>query len=165
MKSLIAASLLALALGSAQATTPTAASVEALLEVTKVEATLDAAYAAMEPMMRQMMRNSPQRQGMSAEQLRMLDALPSRVAALLREEFAFAQFKPHYISLYQEVFTQDEVDAQLAFYRSPAGQAVISKTPLVVQKSMALSQANMQRMLPRMQQLLQQMLREAQAAR
>jgi hypothetical protein len=44
------------------------------------------------------------------------------------------------ISIYVTVFSEDELKGMLAFYKSPVGQAVISKMPAVMQQSMALMQ-------------------------
>ncbi|MEN9538848.1 MAG: hypothetical protein RLZZ126_1083 [Pseudomonadota bacterium] len=163
MRQHLVTALLAMSFSFAHAAPPTVASVEALLDVTKTEATMDAVFTGLEPVMRQMLQRIPNHQSLTSEQQRAVDAMPAKVVVLLREEFSFAKLKPQFVELYQEVFEQEEVDAQLAFYRTPAGQAMINKMPRVMQKTVALSQAQVQRMMPRMQQIIQQMVREAQA--
>ncbi len=42
--------------------------------------------------------------------------------------------------IYAEVFTEEELDAMLAFYTSPAGQSMIKKMPQMMGHTMQLSQ-------------------------
>ena len=42
-----------------------------------------------------------------------------------------------YLRIYQDSLNQAEVDGMIAFYKTPAGQAVIKKLPVLVQKVMA----------------------------
>ncbi len=71
------------------------------------------------------------------------------------------KLKPEYAQLYMETFTQEEVDGLLAFYRSPAGRAMIEKMPLLMNKSLQLSQARMQKLMPRIMSTAQQAAEEA----
>lgn len=45
------------------------------------------------------------------------------------------------VRLHDRHFTEQEVDALLAFYRSPVGRKVIEKMPLITQQSMAMGHA------------------------
>ena len=73
--------------------------------------------------------------------------------------------EPEIVAVYRESFTQEEIDAQLSFYRSPGGQAVIAKMPMVMQKSMEMSQRQMHRLMPKMQALMKETLSDAKAAK
>lgn len=44
------------------------------------------------------------------------------------------------IPIYLRHFTAEELEATLAFYRSPAGQSILQKMPVVLQESMAAGQ-------------------------
>ena len=57
------------------------------------------------------------------------------------------------MGIYRNTFSQAEVDGMLGFYRSPAGQAVIAKMPLVMQNTMQSMQGRMAVMMPRIQEL------------
>lgn len=63
--------------------------------------------------------------------------------------------------IYQETFEQEEIDGLDAFYGSPAGQAFVAKMPVVMQKSMSLLQEQMQILVPRMAQVIEQAMKEA----
>jgi uncharacterized protein len=57
------------------------------------------------------------------------------------------------VRLYQATYTQDEVDGLIAFYKTPAGQALINKAPLLLQNTMNEMQAFMRPMVQRIAQI------------
>jgi hypothetical protein len=136
-------------------------SVEKLLSVTKSEAMMDSLYSGMDQVMRQSIEQSLQGKTITAEQRRALDAVPGKFVAVMREEMSWQKMKPQFISLYRDTFEQEEVDGMLAFYASPAGQALINKMPVVMQKSLALSQSLLQSVLPKMRVAMEEAMREA----
>lgn len=140
-------------------------SVETLLHLSRAEASMEASYAGVEQLMRTSMSGITQGKPLSAEQQRVLDAAPAKFTAVMREEMSWAKLKPHFVKLYAETFDQAEIDGLIAFYRSPAGQAFIDKMPVVVQKSMAMTQTLMQSLMPKMQAAMQQAMQEARIAK
>jgi hypothetical protein len=136
-------------------------SVENLLVATKAESMMSSVFAGMDQIMRQSMAQAAQGRSLNAEQQRVLDAMPPKFIAIMREEMSWQKMKPQYVQLYVETFEQEEVDGLLAFYASPTGQALLNKMPVVVQKSMALSQSLMQSALPKMQAAIKEALAEA----
>jgi len=56
--------------------------------------------------------------------------------------------KPVYIKLYDETLTEEEVNGAVAFYKTPAGQALLNKMPLLMQKSMVVMQEMLGEMIP-----------------
>ena len=66
-------------------------------------------------------------------------------------QMSWPRLKPLYTKIYQDAFTQEEIDGLIAFYRSPAGMAYVDKMPLVTQKSMDLMQSLMPPMMKRVQ--------------
>jgi uncharacterized protein len=77
-----------------------------------------------------------------------------RIMDLVAERMSWEKMKPAYIQLYSEVFTDEELDGILAFYRSPAGRAMIEKTPLLMTKAIALSQKQMGDIQPEIQKMM-----------
>ncbi|TJZ73208.1 DUF2059 domain-containing protein [Chitiniphilus eburneus] len=51
--------------------------------------------------------------------------------------------KPDYIKLYRDTFTQEEIDGLIAFYKTPAGQALVDKMPLVLQNISGILQSRL----------------------
>lgn len=129
MKFRLLVGALALTAANARAAPPTAESVEALLEATHVESTLNTMYGLFEQSMRQGMQQYLQGRTLTADQQRLMDALPAKFVAVMSEEFNWPKMKPQYVQLYRETFEQEEIDGLVAFYKSPAGQAFINKMP------------------------------------
>ena len=77
----------------------------------------------------------------------------------------WSALEPRFIEIYQASFTQAEVDGMLAFYRSPAGQAVIAKMPGAMQRTMVVMQELMNGMMPRLRELRAQALDRLKATR
>ena len=51
-----------------------------------------------------------------------------------------AAVKPAMIKAYMDVFTEDEIDGILGFYQSPAGRAMLQKSPQVMIRMMGATQ-------------------------
>ena len=56
------------------------------------------------------------------------------MAGILKEGINWEKLEPMMIGIYQQSFTQKDVDGMLTFYKSKAGQAVIAKMPVVMPK-------------------------------
>jgi hypothetical protein len=136
-------------------------SVEELLAATRVEAMMDSMYAGMEQTMRQGMTQATQGKELSAEQQRVLDRFATRFGAVMREDMSWQKMRPLYVQLYRETFDQEEIDGMLTFYASPAGLAVVNKMPMVMQKSVALSQSLMRSLIPKMTAAMKDAMTEA----
>lgn len=164
MRKFPAVALAALIALNASAAPASQESVEELLAVTKSEATMDSMYASMEQMMRQGMQQSTRGKTFTPEQQRILDGAPAKFLAVLREEFNWAKMKPMIVQVYRDTFEQEEVDGLVVFYKSAAGRAFIDKMPTVMQKSMALTQSQMQSVTPKLRAAMEQAIAEAKAA-
>jgi hypothetical protein len=81
-----------------------------------------------------------------------------KVFHLLKTEMTWNRMKDDFIDLYLSVYTEEEIEHLIAFYESPLGQTVVEKTPLLVQQSMSISQKYVQRILPTIQAMTQEML-------
>lgn len=160
MRRLLIACTLALSF-AAHAAPPSAQSVDQLLSVIDMKKTMDNMLTSMSASMKSSFDGTPQVQGMTADQRKRFDAAIASVLTLTREEMDWDKLKPEYAQLYMETFTQEEVDGLLAFYRSPAGRAMIEKMPLLMNKSLQLSQVHMQKLMPRIMSTAQKAAEEA----
>ena len=57
--------------------------------------------------------------------------------------------------VYAESLTPDVVKGMIAFYKSPAGQTYLDQQPVIMQKSMVITQKMMMDIMPRLQTLIQ----------
>jgi len=146
---------------NAHATPASQESVENLLVATKIESKMELLYDSMEQMMRYGIKQSVDGKQLSPKQQQLLDSLPAKFAAIMREDFNWAKMKPMYVQLYCETFEEEEVQGLVDFYASPTGQAFVNKMPVVMQKSMALSQSMMQSLMPKMTATIKDAMTEA----
>jgi len=150
---------------AAHAAPATDADVDALLAVTRMERMMDQMYNALGPAMQQMMAAMSRDKKLTPEQQRVLDAMPARMIAVMREEMSWEKMRPTYVQIYKEVFTHEEIDGMVAFYKTPAGAATIDKMPLVMQRSMQLTQARMAPMMVKIEAAMRQAVADAQAGK
>ena len=72
--------------------------------------------------------------------------------------------KPQLMVVYRDIFTQEEINGLIDFYKTPTGQTMTRKMPQVLQKSVQISQNMMMQVIPKMQQLMQETVDEIRAA-
>jgi hypothetical protein len=57
------------------------------------------------------------------------EEIQTRIMDLIAKNMSFEKLKPTMVKAYMEVFTEDEIDGILGFYQSPAGRAMLQKSP------------------------------------
>lgn len=88
-----------------------------------------------------------------------------RTMALMRKALSWDQMRADYIGVYDQTLTEEEIDGMLRFYRTPAGQSVIKKMPVVMRKSVELGQRRVQEIMPEIQAETQRLMKDLQAIR
>ncbi len=76
-----------------------------------------------------------------------------RMFALMNAHMSWQTMKPVYVEMYDETFTIDELRPLLAFFKSPAGQAFVDKTPVLMANTMKRMQRVVTDMMPDIQKL------------
>lgn len=142
----------------AHAAPPSAESVQELLTVTKIEQTLDTMHQVYEQSILQGMEESTKGKQLSAKQQKALEAFVAGVGKIFKEEMSWKKWMPKYIKIYQETYTQEEVDGLIAFNKSPVGQAAVAKMPVVMQKSMAMAQEEMGPTMQKVEALMKDLM-------
>ena len=117
------------------APTPTEASVKQLLEVAQAHKLVDSVMKQMDILMLQAIAQATRGQPVSEKVQNDIDQHRSEMTSLMKEVLDWKKLEPIYVRIYQKSFTQAEVDGMIAFYKTPAGQAMIGKMPAVMQSS------------------------------
>ena len=110
----------------------------------------------MDTLMQQTIEQAAQGQQIPAKVQKDIDKRRAEVVALLKDLLEWGKLEPMYIRIYQKSFSQAEVDGMIAFYKTPAGQAVIGKMPAVMQNTMEEMQQMMTPVMQKMQRLQQE---------
>jgi len=163
MKTFIGAVLVAglLVTGVVRADAPQVsdASIHQLLEVTHAQKLMDGMMAQMKNIM---LQSALQTVGhpLDAQEQQILSRNMDKLVSVMQAQFTWSKLEPAMTDIYRSNFSQKEVDDMLAFYKTPTGQSLISKMPIVMQQSMRMGQEQMKGALPQLQQINQQMAQE-----
>lgn len=149
----------------AQAAAPSPESVERLLIVTKTDKMIDSMLQNMEGMISGMADKMRPSGEDTPEAKAKRDNAMRKMLPIMKEELSWDKMKSMYTQIYSESFNQVEIDGLIAFYNSPAGIAFVNKMPLVMQKSMTLTQERMGPMMQKIEALMKKEAEEAAAAK
>ena len=72
----------------------------------------------------------------TAKQKQAISNMKNRMVSLMKEELVWEKLEPMYLRIYSEAFSEEEVAGMLSFYKTPAGQAVIVKIPVLMPQTM-----------------------------
>jgi len=139
------------------------ASIKRLMEVSNSKKLVDSALLQMNSIMKTSMKQALADQALSPEQEKVMLETQDKLTDVVKDELTWDTLEPMFLDIYQQTFTQKEVDGMLAFYKSPAGQAVIKKMPQVMQTTMQITQARMAKLIPKMQQIAEEGLAKMKA--
>lgn len=81
--------------------------------------------------------------------------IQDQMMAILVRELSWDNMKEEFIDLYLSVFTEEELRGIADFYRSDTGKKFTAKMPLLIEKSMQISQGHLQKALPEIQALVE----------
>jgi hypothetical protein len=129
------------------------ASVRDLLEVTQTRKLSEGTVNQMDRLMTEAMNRELAGRVPTAEQQAVLDDLRVKLVALIGDALKWEKLEPRYVDIYRKSFTDGEIAVMLAFYRTPAGEAVINKMPVVMQHTMSLVQDLIQGITPQLRQI------------
>jgi len=147
---LLALTVSAASTAFAAGTAPSDESIRQLLVVTDARKLVEDMTTRMDAHLRSSVQQTLQGKQVTAQQQKVVDNMMEKIVAILHQELAWDSLEATYIRIYRDSFTQEEIDGILALYKTPAGQAMVKKMPIVMQRSMAELQL---RMGPMMQKL------------
>ena len=139
------------------------ASIKELLELGRVQKLIDSIWAQMDGLMKQAMQKATEGKPVSAKVQEHIDKLQADLMNTAKEEFSWEKMEPLYQRVYQKSLTQQEVDGMIAFYKTPAGQAVITKLPVILQNTFAEVREMMGPMMQRIERMQQDVIAEMKA--
>lgn len=95
---------------------------------------------------------------------KIIDSHISQLTTLLGTTLDWNKLKPQYTDLYAAAFTEDQVDGIIAFYKSPSGQALLTKTPDLMSQSQQIVQAQVVTVQPQLRAIMMDLMQQVQAA-
>jgi hypothetical protein len=152
--------LLAVTCLAAQAaeSVPTEAAIRELLTVTHAQKILDEMIPQVDAMMQKAMAEALKGQPVSPAAQKLIEQSRANAMAMMKEELAWSKLEPLYMRVYQKSLTQEEVTGMIELYKTPAGQAMINKMPIVLQNTMAEMQTMVAPVMQRLQKSQEQLV-------
>lgn len=142
---------------SAQADTHRA-SIEKLLVLMNQDQLMEQMF----PQIKQMLAQQFEQTDLTAEQSRLMENFFDKIFNVMKEEMSWDKMKDDFIQLYMSVYTEAEVNELISFYESPIGRKTLEKMPLLMEKSMSISQKYTMNMMPKIQEITMEMMNEIQ---
>jgi hypothetical protein len=129
------------------------AKIEDLIRITKMDALLSQAMAQMSDQMKAMSEDqAPARTHLTPDQQKLADDYDAKIQKILADAVSWDKMKPVMIQAYADIYTEEELDGILAFYKSPAGQAMLAKNPQLMSHTVELVQKEMVDLQPQLDQ-------------
>ena len=143
---------------TAYAETPSSASIEQLIDITdskqQYEQELQYSEQSYNDMMQQLIDS--QKNYLAKKDQEKFKTLQKEMLALMMKESQWEHIKPTKIQIFQEVYTQEEVNSMIGYYKTPIGRSILKKMPLVTEKNNAFLQQQMEKFMPQFIEQLQQ---------
>ncbi len=77
----------------------------------------------------------------------------SKLTKKIFDAMSWDKMEAEYITLFSTVYTVEELKAIVAFYKSPVGQSMLKKQPMLMQKSMQIAQSKIESLLPELKKM------------
>jgi len=113
---------------------PGDASIRQLLAEVHLQGLLDQSVDRIRHSIRAATANAWQGKPLNDRQRAVIEEMSDRKADLLRRELNWSELVPAHLEVYRENFTQQDIDATIAFYRSPVGQKMIARQPQIMRQ-------------------------------
>lgn len=130
-------------------------SVKQLLELAQAQKLIESVMAQMDELMKQTIYQAAQGREIPPKVQKEIDKRQAEVVGLMKELLDWKKLEPMYVRIYQKTFSQQEVDGMIAFYKTPAGQAVVAKMPAAMQNTMNEIQQMMGPVMEKLQRMQQ----------
>jgi hypothetical protein len=138
----------------AQAGDTREAKAERLLELVRAETMVVDSLKNLETQLMSNGQRALQGRSVTPEQRQQFDAAQQKMLATLQSQLSWEKIRVIYVQLYSEVYSEEEMDQIIAFLSTPAGQSMINKMPLLMQRAQELTMAELNKTLPAAQRQL-----------
>jgi hypothetical protein len=139
------------------------ASIRELLDITNARSLLEGMQGQMDGLLNSVMQQASQGRPQTPEVQAILDRMQKKLIAVSADSLKWEKLEPLYLRTYSASFTQDELDGLIALYKTPSGQIMIKKMPVVMQHIMAEMPGMMSPMLERIKVVQAETLQEFKA--
>lgn len=144
---------------------PSEDSVMALLEIMNMHKSLNLIGAQMDSIMQQAVDEAAQGHPLSSVAQNSADRCRADLHVAIREDLSWDKMMPIYVAIYQKAFTQEEINALTAFYKTPLGQKIVVKLPEAMKNAEEQTMEAMRPMMQRIREMQQEIAQEVKSAK
>lgn len=121
-----------------------------IIQLSEVGKILDQVISQLDKMQGQML------EGLNIPEDRKQDALnlQNKITSMIISEFNRKEMESDLIKVYSDVYSEEELKGIVDFYKSPAGQSMIKKTPILMDKFSTLNKAKTKDLMPKIVKLI-----------
>ncbi|MFZ1035932.1 MAG: TonB family protein [Smithella sp.] len=107
-----------------------------------------------------MMKQQFSRSGASDDMMPIFKKYSDKISDVLEKYLSWQVIKDDCVSIYMQTYTETELKGMLTFYKSPVGQSVTDKMPMVIQRSMSIIQKHKPEMHEEIEKISEEMVQE-----
>ncbi len=130
---------------------------EELLLLTETDKTLESTFEMVKQLQMDQLKKIPLPKELSEEDAEKIASMQEKIIDIISEEMGWDKIKENIIDIYVDVFTKEELEGIIAFYKTPVGQKLIKKQPELMQKSMQIAQKQLTTIMPKVQKAIKDM--------
>lgn len=131
-----------------------AAKIHELFKVARIDQLVDVTRKQMIAQSKSGMLQKTLGVNLTAAQQQQLDKFTDKLSAIISSALSWEKLEPEYTKLYADAYTEQQIDDLITFYKSPTGQVMVEKTPILMQQANAISQQHIAAVIPQIQQAL-----------
>ena len=131
------------------------AKVEEMLRLTKTESGLHEQLTNLQTRVGELSKQQFNLPSPTADQTASIKEYETKVQQITTDEVGWEQVRPVIVKLYSDSFTDADLDGIIAFYKSPAGEALVAKMPQVAGKTTSTIQDRIKELQPKLAALTQ----------
>jgi hypothetical protein len=125
---------------------------------------MDQMTTFMQQQFQQAIQELPGADTLTPAQKKLTDDYMGRTMKLATDEMGWKTMEPEYTKIYASTYTEEEIDGILTFYKSPAGQAMLNKTPQLSAASMQIVQTKVGQLQPKVKAMQEEYMEQMKAA-
>lgn len=135
---------------TAFAEAPSKASIQQLMQLLNAQAQYQQELQYSEQSYQEMMQQiiESQQQHLDEEKQKQFQQFTADMLEVLMKESQWEQIEPETIRIWQDIYTQDEINSMIHYYQTPLGQSILKKMPLASEKSNAVMQQKLDQFMP-----------------
>ena len=99
------------------------------------------------------------------EQQKQFDEFQIKVSGMVQQTVGWKVLEPDFVKIYNDAYTEPEIDSFLAFYKSPAGKTMLAKSPELATKSLGITQQHMATIEPQLREMVTEFVKQTAPAR